>query len=140
MNTVRTKCAKCGIEFDKELKRYNYTQKRGGIHTCSRKCAARVSNDKRIAPPSSQAAKHTRKDKENNPEKVTARNLVRQALKTGKIIPPPYCESCFEPVRLEAHHEDHERPYYLCFLCKKCHALHDKHKLIGYGTEYKDQI
>lgn len=133
-------CAKCGKEFDKPLKRYNQTIKKGGVHTCSRKCASAITNDKRIAPPSSRAAQNTRRDKEKDPQKVLSRNLVRQAIKTKKIIPPPLCESCMADKRLEAHHEDHERPYYLCFLCKDCHAFHDKYKLMGYGTDYSEAV
>jgi len=133
-------CAKCGIEFDKPKKRYNQTIKKGGVHTCSRKCASAISNDKRIAPPSTDAAKNTRRDKEKNPEKVDARNLVRRAIKTGKIVPPKGCEDCGLECNLEAHHEDHERPYLLRFLCKDCHAFHDAHKLFGYGTDYSEAV
>lgn len=141
MKMIEVTCAKCGEKFQKQLKRYNATEKRGGLHTCSRKCAAKVSNDKRVAPPSSKAAKNTRTDKEKNPEKVLARNLVRQAIKCGKIVPPKKCEQCKVPTnKIEAHHEDHDRPYYLCFLCKDCHAFHDKHKLAGYGTDYSENI
>jgi len=133
-------CAYCKTKFLKLVKKIKATEKSGKQHACGRQCAAKLSNVLRHSAPISKNAEHTRKDIERYPEKSRARKLVHKALRHGQIFPPDLCETCLQDLPLEGHHEDHSRPYYLVWLCKDCHAFHDKHKLMGYGTDYSDQI
>jgi len=137
---VEIVCAVCGIRKMKEARRVRQTDKLGKLHTCSRKCASRVTNDKRIAPPSSKASMNVRNDKKKFPQKTMARRAVREAIRCGKLIPATICERCGKSGKMDGHHEDHYRPYYLVWLCKDCHSIHDKFKLMGYGTDYSEQI
>jgi len=133
-------CSYCKDKFLKSIKKIKETEKLGKQHACSRRCAAKISNASRHSVPKTRNAEHTRRDRERYPERDLARRLIRQAIKTGKIETPLLCESCFDECKLEAHHEDHYQPYLITWLCKDCHAFHDKHKIMGLGTDYSEQI
>lgn len=119
------KCAWCGTLFSKEIKRIKQTEKLGQHHTCSRSCASKLTNEERRCAPTTVNATHTRKDKEKFPEKTHARYLVRQAVKSGKLIPLTECEVCGSDQHIEAHHPDHSQPFFLLYLCKNCHSMAD---------------
>lgn len=140
MSYAEVTCAYCKNKFQKSINKIKATERAKKRHTCTRQCAAKLSNMLRHSAPISKNAEHTRRDMERYPDKSRARKLVHKALRNGQITPPELCESCCQCLSLEAHHEDHSRPYYLVWLCKDCHAFHDKHKLMGYGTDYADQI
>lgn len=57
------------------------------------------------------------------PEKYNARNLLRYAVKKGRIVRPSTCESCATASRLQAHHHDYSKPYEVEWLCTRCHGL-----------------
>jgi len=137
-NTKKVKCAWCNKEFDKLVKRINQTEKLGKQHTCSRKCASKLTNEERRCEPTTPDAAHVRRDKEKSPEKVHARYLVRQATKCGKLIPLEECEICGSNKCVEAHHPDYDRPFFLIYLCKDCHNRADKaiDKWEGLATDY----
>ena len=120
--TKMVTCAWCGNTFEKAVKRINQTEKHGRKHTCSRKCSSALANEPRKCEPTTVNAAHTRKDKEKFPEKAHARSLVRQAVKTGKLVPLEECEFCGSENHVEAHHPDHSRPFFLLYLCKNCHS------------------
>lgn len=54
-----------------------------------------------------------------NPEKVRARELVNQALKSGRLVKGK-CEVCGS-VDSEAHHDDYREPLRVRWLCKPHH-------------------
>lgn len=118
-------CAYCDTSFEKSQKRITQTEKLGQKHTCSRKCASDMVNEKRRCEPTTANAANTRKDKEKFPEKDHARSLVRRAIKTGKLIPLKECEMCDSEDLIEGHHPDHSRPFLLLYLCKDCHHRAD---------------
>lgn len=124
------KCAWCGNPFEKAQKRINQTEKLGQKHICSRKCASALTNEERRCEPATINATHTRRDKDKFPEKDRARYIVRQAVKSGKLIPLEECEFCDSDKKVEGHHPDHSKPFLLLYLCKNCHhradADHDK--------------
>ena len=73
------------------------------------------------------------KDKVKNPHKWKARQDLRNAVKQGKIIKPIDCEmsdissACFG--RLQAHHENYNKPLKVKWLCLKHHKyIHRKYK------------
>lgn len=138
--TKKVICAVCNQEFEKEKRRIRQTEKLGKKHTCSRSCASRLTNDQRIAPPTTANAQHTRRDKEKNPERAKARQLVRQAIKTGKLTPSPICQYCYAECKTEGHHPEHSQPFLLVWLCKNCHAIFDKYKIFGFEKDYSKEV
>ena len=63
-----------------------------------------------------------RSEMERHPEKVMARRLVREALKSGKLIKPIHCEACGKELPLHAHHTDYDKPLEVTWLCQSCHV------------------
>lgn len=54
-----------------------------------------------------------------------ARNAVKDALLSGRMVRPQCCEaceSCPPPRDLHAHHADYSRPLDVRWLCRQCHA------------------
>lgn len=135
-------CAWCGDKFEKAQKRINQTEKLMKQHVCSRKCASALTNEDRRCEPTTVNAANTRKDKEKFPEKYHARSLVRRAIKTGKLIPLKECEFCGSDDKVEGHHPDHSRPFFLLYLCKDCHhrAEADPDKWESLATDYSGCI
>jgi len=135
-------CEWCKKWFDKPQKRINQTNKKGERHCCTRKCSAALTNEERKCEPTTPNATNTRKDKEKFPEKDRARYLVRQAVKSGKLIPSTGCEICYAEGKIEAHHPNHSRPYLLIYLCKNCHhtADADPDKWEDMATDYSGCI
>lgn len=60
--------------------------------------------------------------------KVEARRLSGAALDAGVIDRPDHCQACgcsSEEHRIEAHHDDYERPLDIIWLCTPCHRRAD---------------
>jgi len=125
MAKLKLECEWCGKTFKKDCKRITQTEKLGKKHCCSRKCASALANEPRRCEPTTANAVNTRKDKEKFPEKNHARYLVRQAIKSGQLIPLGECEICYKQDGIEAHHVDHSKPFLLLYLCKDCHHTAD---------------
>lgn len=62
-------------------------------------------------------------DKARHPEKHKAREAVKRAKKSGKLISLPCC-ICGE-TKVQAHHEDYSKPLEVKWLCSRCH--HTQH-------------
>lgn len=133
-------CAICGNIFEKENRRIKQSNKHGQKHTCSKKCSSEISNVKRIAPPITKNAQQTRRDRQKFPERDRARYLVRQAIKTGKLVRPNECDYCLQIKPVDAHHPEHSQPFLLVWLCEPCHKVFDKHKIFGYEKDYSKQV
>jgi hypothetical protein len=135
------KCSVCGLSFSKSIKRIRRTEKLSQQHTCSRSCASKLTNEERRCEPSTANAANSRKDKEKFPAKARARYLVRQAVKTGKLIPLDECEVCYSELHIQAHHPDHSRPFLLIYLCKNCHSDADNadDKWENLATDYSTE-
>ena len=56
-----------------------------------------------------------------NPEKCKVHDIIKYALKTGKIKKPKYCSKCGEDRKLNAHHDNYEFPFKIRWLCHSCH-------------------
>jgi len=72
--------------------------------------------------------RYKKMDKLKNPEKVSAREKVRKALVSGKLI-KQNCSICND-INSEAHHEDYSKPLDVMWLCKKHHYEIHKNKKI----------
>lgn len=60
--------------------------------------------------------------RQDNPEKVKAHREVARLVKNGELKKPEKCSGCNCRAVLHAHHEDYEKPNYVIWLCKLCHA------------------
>lgn len=54
--------------------------------------------------------------------KIYARDLTNKAIKSGKLIKKP-CEVCGKN-KVDAHHEDYNKPYDVMWLCRRHHIEH----------------
>ena len=75
------------------------------------------------------------KNYEAHKRKRANRALQCQVIK-GNIVPPEKCEECgFKPIgysykrRIEAHHEDYNKPLDVKWLCTRCHLKKRKSKI-----------
>ena len=60
--------------------------------------------------------------KERYPERIKAREMVHNAVKSGRLGVSTLCDDCGEvALSIEAHHEDYSQPLKVVWLCKKCH-------------------
>ena len=60
---------------------------------------------------------------EPDPTKRSARVAVGNALRDGKIIRPAACEVCNASAETHGHHDDHNKPLDVIWVCVPCHAL-----------------
>lgn len=60
--------------------------------------------------------------KQDCPEKLRARYILRNAVKSGRVQKSP-CATCANP-NVEAHHEDYSRPLEVTWYCRRHHADH----------------
>ncbi len=68
----------------------------------------------------------------NNKHKEDARQAVRIAIKSGKLVAPLWCQRCRSVTDLEAHHNDYSQPLDVEWLCTTCHGLeHREHREAG---------
>lgn len=61
------------------------------------------------------------RQRQKNPEKYKARQEVLKAIRKGILTKQP-CEICGD-IRVEAHHDDYNKPLKVTWLCKDCHKL-----------------
>lgn len=59
--------------------------------------------------------------KAENPDAKRAHSKVQKAMQSGKLVRPEACQSCGEPCRPDAHHEDYMKPLVVVWLCAPCH-------------------
>lgn len=58
-----------------------------------------------------------------HPVKYRARNTLNNALRDGRILKSPLCESCgSRDKKIEAHHDDYSKPLAVRWLCQGCHG------------------
>jgi hypothetical protein len=119
-------CSKCGRELPlSEFHRYN---RRGETHYSQcKQCKAEYKHrnkDKLLI-----AQKKRRANDDSLPEKQRAWNKVHYALKTGKIHKPENCSVCGKLVgkdKIQAHHNNYNKPFDIIWCCQDCHVMLDK--------------
>ena len=62
---------------------------------------------------------YKRLQRERHPSHVYARELVRRAVKSGRLIRQP-CTYC-QATAVQAHHEDYSKPLDVIWVCRSCH-------------------
>lgn len=60
--------------------------------------------------------------------KDKARNKVKNALRSGRLIKKP-CQVCQTTKKVEAHHEDYDRPLEIIWLCRLHHSQYGSGKI-----------
>lgn len=93
-------CSKCGAE-----------ERRPGQRWC-KTCHAAYVREWRSRHPLSDAQKRI----------DNARSYANVYKQRGKLVPPEECEWCHRPGDLHMHHPDYDRPLYVVWLHKECHA------------------
>lgn len=64
--------------------------------------------------------------------KNRARIALRIAVRAGRIIKPDNCQDCGRPTpapRLHGHHDDHSKPFDVCWVCPVCHGRRHRQPL-----------
>jgi hypothetical protein len=73
--------------------------------------------------------------RKNNPEKNLAHNRVRTLVRNGTLKRPGTCSDCgASGVRIEASHDDYEKPDVVEWLCVRCHRLKDGNPFMFQGA------
>jgi len=57
------------------------------------------------------------------PKKYKAHSLVSNAVRDGRLEKPNVCEACNQITRVEAHHDDYDKPLEVRWLCSGCHKI-----------------
>lgn len=126
------KCGSCGKEFEVS----EYEVKRGRGKYCSYKCTGKATGSANAKKKdmtgmnnpnwkggiSNQWSRYAREAEKRSPEKARARQMVRDAVKSGKLFRKP-CEVCGNP-KSEAHHDDYSKPLEVRWLCRRDHRAH----------------
>lgn len=60
--------------------------------------------------------------KKVDPIKLSARTILNNAVRLGKIIKPNKCQNC-ENKKIQGHHPDYTKPLEVIWLCTKHHEL-----------------
>lgn len=69
--------------------------------------------------------------KERYPNRVKAREILKQAIRSGIVTKPNYCSLCGDiysedKTQIHGHHEDYKQPLVVVWCCRKCHRkLHE---------------
>jgi hypothetical protein len=126
-NWINKICNLCNEEY----KIPPYAEKKGNSKFCSRHCASK-SNGIKVGMNAKGENNNAWKggltknryrykliDKARYPEKHKARDAVKKAKKSGKLIPKP-CLICGDE-KVHAHHEDYSKPLDVKWMCVKCH-------------------
>ena len=109
--------------------KYSFHAKRNCQYYMCRKCN-RIRQKKYYQTTGNEIIKEQIKKRESTEHGKVKRNAwsqVARAIKKGSLIKPEACSSCggSEP-RIEAHHEDYNKPLEVIWLCSPCHNKADK--------------
>lgn len=75
--------------------------------------------------------RYKRLQRERYPERVYARELVRRAVRAGRLVPQP-CSVCGGP-NANGHHTDYSKPLDVVWMCSNCHrGEHDANPMPRY--------
>tara|TARA_R100000808_G_C2020349_1_gene68822 strand:+ start:106 stop:462 length:357 start_codon:yes stop_codon:yes gene_type:complete len=73
------------------------------------------------------------KPRTTDPHKKKATTAVNNSIRDGNLVRPDTCELCHQAIsRIEAHHDDYDRPLQVRWLCAICHRrLHSKYHAVN---------
>lgn len=74
--------------------------------------------------------------KRRDPVHVAARNAVRNAIRSGKLVPQPCELEACGALLVHAHHPDHSKPLEVVWLCRDHHSFAHGGRGVGRGGHY----
>lgn len=127
-------CISCGIEQPLTEFYAHKAMKDGRLNKC-KSCVKRDVMQRQKDNPDAYRARHKSWRDRNkdtvslyaknwvskNPVARSAHVILNNAIKTGCIEKPKFCEECGAQERLDGHHEDYSLPLVVRWLCRKCH-------------------
>ncbi len=120
------RCKKCDKLVEMEGF-YRSGRNKDGREGACKDCRAKYDRDRKDAPDRKKMKyESTKRLRENCPEKHRAHQIVRRAIRSGKLVKKP-CSCGSKEVM--AHHEDYSKPLEVIWMCRKCHTdLHIERK------------
>lgn len=121
-------CDYCGKEYHTKKSHYQRRKR----HFCSRICYAKYRAE--IMPKEEQNSYGKGFSQEERNKRKKAREIFNHFVRDKKLI-KLHCEICGSTKKVEAHHDDYNKPLvvrYFCFSChRKWHKKHDNATLLG---------
>lgn len=131
--TMKKRCCGCKRFLNKNLFGLNRTTK-DGFQTYCKECKriyGKINRQhsrelQRITQPawrkknSRKVVEYFNQQRARNPQKVRCRQIFRQEVKMGRIVPEP-CEVC-GAIPTEAHHPNYSKPFKVNWLCTTHHS------------------
>jgi len=114
-------CAECGKSSD-EVPFYRYAN--GSLYKRCRRCHNLDTYQHKLNNPEllKQVYDGAAEWKRRNRHKRSTYNKVYRALQKGDLVRPTKCSVCgSSDRRIEAHHDDYDKPYDVRWLCSRCH-------------------
>jgi len=110
-NHLKSQCKKC--HYDTINKTRDRDNKRTWNREYMRRARETDPNKFRI-----------RRRLQGNPlsNKTTARQILDNAVRAGKVIRPTNCSKCGKIQKITAHHDDYSKPLQVRWLCLECHG------------------
>ena len=65
--------------------------------------------------------RYKEKNRQRDPKKVKARNIIYRAIVKGEINKPTVCSLCGHDGIINGHHRDYNKPLEVIWLCTHCH-------------------
>lgn len=113
---MEKRCNRCGEVRDINRFPKNRRMKDGRLNQCN-SCRDKFSRGTK-----EQRRKHSSDWKRKNKEKNDAHQKIYEAIRSGEIERPKYCEDCGSFAFVEAHHFDYSLPFEVKWLCRQCHV------------------
>jgi hypothetical protein len=75
-----------------------------------------------------------------SPDADRARQILKNAVLRGMIRRVTRCETCGRAGQTQGHHSDYNRPLFVTWLCRSCHAALDGGKHFGCGERKRSSV
>lgn len=109
----KSTCKKCVIKRGVEQDRANPAAK------AARQLKTRIKNREKYN--AYYRTWYAKNGRSRTPEKQYAHYRVSVAIKKGELVRPTVCVECLSQARIEAHHDDYNKPLMVRWLCNRCH-------------------
>ena len=128
--SIERVCEACSTKF----MAVSYEVQRGYGRFCSRDCqrSTQAKLNIQVRPQGIGPKERKRRWQESRgPKVVFAHHQVDKAKRSGELVPQP-CEKCGK-LKVDAHHDDYDKPLDVRWLCRKHHLEH--HRSGGAGSK-----
>jgi len=130
---MKKRCSKCNLAKhidDFYINRINKDGHDGQCKACKRQYAASVAGRartkkyKQSEKGRAMMRRKVSKYRQDHPERMRVKQVVYQAIESGKIMPVRKCKCarCNLPAK-EYHHADYTKPLDVTALCRRCHRV-----------------